>query len=53
MSADPLIKDMLEDIRDADEPIVAIESDDGGEFKGAFQRVLDSDAAQVPEQDEV
>jgi hypothetical protein len=35
-------KDMLEDIREADEPIVSIESDDGGEFKGAFQRVLDA-----------
>jgi hypothetical protein len=36
-------KDMLEDIREADEPIVSIESDDGGEFKGAFQRVLDAE----------
>ncbi len=36
-------KDMLEDIREAGEPIVSIESDDGGEFKGAFQRVLDAE----------
>ncbi len=36
-------KDMLEDFREADEPIVSIESDDGGEFKGAFQRVLDAE----------
>ena len=34
---------MLADIREAGEPIVSIESDDGGEFKGAFQRVLDAE----------
>jgi hypothetical protein len=36
-------KDMLEDIREAGELIVSIESDDGGEFKGAFQRVMDAE----------